>query len=157
MPAVRVDDESCFDQDDLKMPESPEHRRVTELIAILAEQLLPALTVCRDMNCYPLDGGSAIAPDVMTLPAGTIGRSDKSYRQADGGPSPGVAIEVASESDSFPGLNAKRYRYSRLGVPAYIVTVDLGALDVIRCDDDLERWVDAAHEHHGVAVAGLGE
>ena len=71
-----------------------------------------------------------------------VGRSDESYRQVDGGPAPGVAIEVASESDSFPGLNAKRYRYSRLRVPAYIITVDVGALDVIRCDDDLERWVD---------------
>jgi hypothetical protein len=100
VPAVDHDDEFIVDPDDLKLPESPEHRNVTDLIAAVAEQLLPDLSVYRDMTWYPLDGKNAIAPDVMTLPAGTVQRGMKSYRQLSSGVLPGVAVEIASASDS---------------------------------------------------------
>ena len=60
------DDEFVADPDDLKMPESPDHRRVIDAIGIIASTLLePTLTVYRDMNWYPPGGGNAVAPDLM--------------------------------------------------------------------------------------------
>ena len=142
MQAVDLDDdEFIVDPDDLKMPESPEHRRVTDVIAAAAELLLPEVSIYRDMNWYPLDGGTAIAPDVMTLPAGTLQRRMKSYRQLPHGPQPGVAIEIASGSDSVTVFTAKTHRYRRLGITLYVVTVDANALDVIVHIDGPQRWI----------------
>jgi hypothetical protein len=132
MPAVDVDDEPFIDPDELKVPESPEHRRVAELIAVAAEQQLASSAVYRDMNWYPLDGGTAIAPDVMTLPAGTLPVGAKSYRQPDGGPLPGVVIEVPSNSDAVNSFLAKTSRCQRLGVVVYMVTVEDGFVGVVR-------------------------
>jgi Uma2 family endonuclease len=141
VPAVDHDDEFIVDPDDLKMPESPEHRRVTDLIAAVAERLLPDTAIYRDMNWYPLDGRTAIAPDVMTLPIGIVQRGMKSYRQPSNGVSPGVAVEIASASDSVSAFTAKTHRYRRLGVPLYVVTVDIDALDVVVHRDGPERWI----------------
>ena len=102
---------------------------------------MPGIVVYRDMNWYPTDGGTAIAPDVMTLPRGLVTADAKSYRQAVGGLLPGVAVEVASASDSFPAFHAKTNRYRALGVPVYIVIVDPGAVDVLRAGEAHERWV----------------
>lgn len=132
MPGTEVDEEFVVDPDDLKMPESPEHRRVTDLIAAVAEQLLPDVAVYRDMNWYPLDGGNAVGPDVMTLPIGALTPSAKSYQQPTNGPLPGVVVEVVSASDSFTGFLAKTNRYHRLGLAAYIVTIDPDVHGVMR-------------------------
>jgi Putative restriction endonuclease len=132
MPAVDVDDEPFIDPDELKVPESPEHRRVAELIAVAAELQMTDTAVYRDMNWYPLDGGNAIAPDVMTLPDGTLPVGAKSYRQPDGGPLPGVVIEVPSNSDAVNSFLAKTSRCQRLGVVVYMVTVEDGFVGVVR-------------------------
>jgi hypothetical protein len=132
MPAVDVDDEPFVDPDELKVPESPEHRRVAELIAVAAELQMVDSSVYRDMNWYPLDGGTALAPDVMTLPAGTLAVGAKSYRQLPAGPLPGVVVEVPSKSDGITAFLAKTSRCQRLGVVVYMVTVDDGFVGVVR-------------------------
>lgn len=143
MRAVDHDDESFVDPDDIKMPESPEHRRVTDLIAAVAERLLPHLAIYRDMNWYPRDGGNAVAPDVMTLPAGSLPTLAKSYQQSVDGPVPGVVVEVLSESDTFDNFHAKTSRYRRLGVVVYVVMVHPESVDVLRMQDtDYNRWID---------------
>lgn len=79
MPAVEFDDEPFVDPDELKMPESPQHRGATDLVALLAADLLgEGHAVYREMNWYPDDGGSAVAPDIMVLPAGTLPAGAKS-------------------------------------------------------------------------------
>jgi hypothetical protein len=132
MPAVDIDDEPFLDPDELKMPESPEHRRVAELIAVAAEQQMVGTAVYRDMNWYPLDGGNAIAPDVMTLPLGTLPARAKSYRQPVDGPLPGVVVEVPSDSDAVNTFLAKTSRCQRLGIVVYMVTVEDGYVGVVR-------------------------
>lgn len=151
MQAITLDDEYYFDPDDLKMPESPQHRRVTNLIAATAQRLLPELAVYSDMNWYPLDGGNAVAPDVMTLRKATLTDDDKSYRQTADGPLPGVAVEVASGSDMFTEFYAKTSRYRRLGLTVYVVLVQPDKRDVLRCDEtgDYRRWA-------GVPIPELG-
>ena len=133
MPATAFNDEFVPDPDELKMPESPDHREAVELIAVFAERLLsPQFEVFRDMNWYPTDAGNAVAPDVMVLPAGAmepeVGQPrPKSYRQDQiGGPLPLAVIEVASETDSYPSLWAKARRYRELGVPTYLVSLEAG-------------------------------
>ncbi len=140
------------DPDEVTVPESPEHRRVVELIAVVAGLYLPNTVVChRNMNWYPLDQGNAVAPDVMTLPAGTVVRPQRSYRQHATSPLPGVVVEVPSASDSFGGFREKLYRYQELGVPAYVVTAD-GPFAVLRLGPE-ERY-EAAWA--GKAIAELG-
>jgi hypothetical protein len=152
MQAVDLDLGPPVDPDEITVPESPEHRRVVELIAAMSSLHLPAGVVChRNMNWYPLDGGNAIAPDVMTLPVGTVVRPQRSYRQHVGGPLPGAVVEVPSASDSFDGFREKLYRFHRLGVPAFVVTAD-GPFAVLRLglEDRYELpWA-------GKAIAELG-
>jgi Putative restriction endonuclease len=136
MQAVDLDFDSPVDPDEVTVPESPEHRRVVELIAATAALHLPVGTICyRNMNWYPLDGRDAVAPDVMTLPVGAVERPKRSYRQGPSGPLPGAVVEVPSESDSFEGFRGKLFRYQRLTVPAYVVT-NTGPFAVLRLGPD---------------------
>lgn len=134
MPATEFSEWDLVDPDELTVPESPAHRQATELIAVLAQHLLgPDHTVYRNMNWYPLDGGSAMAPDVMVLPAGTLRPRAKSHRQSSlGGPTPAVVVEVVSESDSYQGLRRKLQRYRQAGVIVYLVEVEEGPARVGR-------------------------
>jgi Putative restriction endonuclease len=143
MPAVDLDDQPFIDPDELKVPESPEHHRVSVLIATVAEILLPDSAVYVDMNWYPRDGGNAVAPDVMVLPVGCLPHRAKSYKQPAGGPVPSVVVEVASDTDSYSSFISKTARYRRLGVPTYSVTIEDDDPGVIRCSDsssDLQAW-----------------
>ncbi len=165
MPVTVVadDEDELFDPDDLKMPESPHHRRAVDAIGLAATSLLgPDFEIFRDMNWYPSDGGSdseppggggAVAPDIMVLPAGAFvaapdlkpGEPVKSYRQdKTGGPPPAVIVEVPSDTDSYSSLRTKAHRYLALGVPVYIVAVD-GSPIVDRLDPErpgIEDWLD---------------
>jgi hypothetical protein len=133
MPAnvdcLDVDDN--IDPDTLKMPENPKHRRIIDAIGMVANHYVGAGTVVyRDMNWYPPDGGNAVAPDLMTLPAGALDAASSSYRQSEPDmPSPGVVVEVPSPTDTFDGLSAKAARYISLGVDVYLVSTEpaLGA------------------------------
>jgi Uma2 family endonuclease len=145
MPAVSFDDERFVDPDDVKMPERPVHRQAVDLVALAATQLLGSESrVFRDMNWYPADGGGAVAPDVMVLPADAVEAWPRSYRQdRTGGPPARVAVEVPSDTDTFVSLRAKARRYQRLGTVTYVVTVDDGELDVLRLgieDREFAPW-----------------
>jgi Putative restriction endonuclease len=125
------DDDRCFDPDDLKMPESPEHRRVIDAIGIVASRLLgPDVVVYRDMNWYPTDGGNAVAPDLMVLPANAF--VERSYKQPADGPVPLVVVEVPSASDGYTDFLQKAARYQRLGVCCYSVITGSGVCSVLR-------------------------
>lgn len=135
MPAAIFDDEdsSPFDPDDLKMPESPRLRRASDLIGLATSLLLgESHDVFRDMNWYPADGGTAMAPDVLVLPAGAwvappgtpADEPLKSYRQdRTEGPPPVVVVEVPSASDGFVAMLAKAGRCQQLGAVFHIVSV----------------------------------
>jgi len=145
MPAVDVYGEFVVDPDELKVPESPQHRQISELIAIFGGRLLgPDHRVYRDMNWYPLDEGTAIAPDVMVLPAGVLPVGAKSYQQAKvGGPAPTVVFEVPSATDGYGTLHLKLARYRSLNTVAYVVAADYGPPYVSRRDPDgtaLDDW-----------------
>lgn len=142
------------DPDTLKVPESPEHRRIVDAIGIVAaRELLPHTVVYRDMNWYPPDAGTAVAPDLMTLPSGLLSSDAKSYRQANGDmPFPGAVIEIPSRTDSFDGLRAKSARFNALGVDVYIISVDPvagGALRRAPGSTDFVTWT-------GKPIAPLG-
>ena len=126
-----LDVDDNIDPDTLKMPENPKHRRIIDAIGMVANHHVGEGTVVyRDMNWYPPDGGNAVAPDLMTLPAGAIEPGSSSYRQSKADlPFPGVVVEVPSPTDTFDGLSAKAARYSSLGVDVYVVSVEpaLGA------------------------------
>jgi Putative restriction endonuclease len=121
-----LDVEDDADPDTLKVPENPDHRRIVDAIGIVAaRQLRPNTVVYRDMNWYPSDGGHAMAPDLMTLPAGVLERGAKSYQQRLAHlPGPGVVIEVPSNTDTFDGLRAKAARCNALGVEVYVISTD---------------------------------
>jgi Putative restriction endonuclease len=121
-----LDVEDDADPDTLKVPENPDHRRMVDAIGIVAaRQLRPNTVVYRDMNWYPSDGGHAMAPDLMTLPVGVLERGAKSYQQRLAHlPSPGVVIEVPSNTDTFDGLRAKAARCNALGVDVYVISTD---------------------------------
>jgi Putative restriction endonuclease len=121
-----LDVEDDADPDTLKVPENPDHRRIVDAIGIVAaRQLRPNTVVYRDMNWYPSDGGHAMAPDLMTLPAGVLERGAKSYQQRLAHlPGPGVVIEVPSNTDTFDGLRAKAARCNALGVDVYVISTD---------------------------------
>lgn len=155
MPALVFDDEDpLVDPDDLKMPESPAHRRTVDAIALVAARLLgPDHQIFRDMNWYPTDGGNAIAPDLLVLPsdalalpAGAADRWPKSYRQDQtGGPTPSVVVEVPSSSDGFIPLRAKARRCRQLGAAVYLVVVADSPPEVLRLHPDgrgTEPWID---------------
>jgi Putative restriction endonuclease len=121
-----LDADDDLDPDTLKVPENPEHRRIVDAIGIVASRcLLPHTIVYRDMNWYPPDNGTAVAPDIMTLPVGALPLAAKSYRQSSSElPVPIVMVEVASPTDSFDGMRAKSVRCGALGVDVYIVSTD---------------------------------
>lgn len=126
-----LDVDDNIDPDTLKMPENPRHRRIIDAIGMVANHYVGAGTVVyRDMNWYPPDGGNAVAPDLMTLPAGALDPGSSSYRQSESDlPSPGVVVEVPSPTDTYDGLSAKAARYISLGVDVYLVSTEpaLGA------------------------------
>jgi Putative restriction endonuclease len=125
------DDDRCYDPDDVKMPENPEHRRVIDAIGIVASRLLgPDVVVYRDMNWYPTDGGNAVAPDLMVLPASAF--VERSYKQPADGPVPSVVVEVPSGSDGFTDFLRKAARYERLGVCCYTVITGSGVCSALR-------------------------
>jgi hypothetical protein len=119
-----LDVDDNIDPDTLKMPENPRHRRIIDAIGMVANHYVGAGTVVyRDMNWYPPDDGNAVAPDLMTLPAGALDPGSSSYRQSEPDlPSPGVVVEVPSPTDTFDGLSAKAARYISLGVDVYLVS-----------------------------------
>jgi hypothetical protein len=121
---LHADDD--LDPDTLKVPENPEHRRIVDAIGIVAARALrPHTSVYRDMNWYPPDNGTAVAPDIMTLPAGALPDVAKSYRQTSNElPVPTVMVEVASATDSFDGIRAKSVRCGALGVDVFIISTD---------------------------------
>ena len=127
----RLDLDDAVDPDTLKMPENPKHRRIIDAIGMVANHYVGAdVVVYRDMNWYPPDGGNAVAPDLMTLPAGALDPLASSYRQSGYDmPLPGVVVEVPSPTDTFDGLSAKAARYISLGVDVYVVSTEpaLGA------------------------------
>lgn len=145
------DDEFVADPDELKMPESPEHRRVIDAIGIVASTLLErTLTVYRDMNWYPPDGGNAVAPDLMVL--ATDAPVVRSYKGTTGGPSPTIVVEVPSRSDGVSDFFNKSARYRALGVDFIAVLTDPGTCSALRFAPgtaNVEDWT-------GRAIAELG-
>ena len=126
-------EDGLHDPDDLKMPESPHHRRVVDAIGLAATSLLGAdFDVFRDMNWYPPDGGNALAPDVMVLPGGAFkaapdakpGAPVKSYRQdRTGGPSPVIVVEVPLRHGHRTSLRRQAHRCRRAGCCVYIAPI----------------------------------
>lgn len=144
-------EDPLFDPDLVKMPESPDHRRAVDLIGLATTQLLDPSQheVFRDLNWYPPDGGTHIAPDVMVVPAGVVveppgsGRDrPKSYRQdlLDGPPA-SVVVEIPSATDGFMSLRAKAKRYQALGAVVYVVGVDSPNPVILRLGPDDEEFV----------------
>jgi hypothetical protein len=147
-----VDDE--VDPDTSKVPEDPEHRRIVDAIGVVAARhLQPGVIVYRDMNWYPPDDGNAIAPDLMTLPAGVLPKDAKSYRQStEALPMPGVVVEVPSASDSYDGMRVKAARYNALGVALYVISTDPvvgGATQYLAGSSEVTVWT-------GRPIASLG-
>lgn len=144
MPALSFDDgEVLVDPDDLKMPERAIHRQTADLIGLAATHLLGTeVRVFRDLNWYPDDGGTAIAPDVMVLPRAAADPLPRSYRQDEtDGPPPLAVVEVASDTDTFASLRSKARRYQRLGTTVYVVVVDEDPC-VLRLGSDDEEFID---------------
>lgn len=154
MPALVFDeDDPLFDPDELKMPESPAHRQTVDAIALAAVDLLgPDQRVFRDMNWYPDDGGSAVAPDIMVLPAdalplppGPVVDWPRSYQQGPDDPVPSVVVEVPSKADDVGSLFTKAHRCRRLGAVVYLVLITASPPEVYRFSPDQsgnELWVD---------------
>ncbi len=144
MQAYEVD-EFFVDPDELKMPESPMHRSLAEMVAAATDHQLGSAVVCyRDMNWYPLDGLGPLAPDVFVLPPATLAVEDRSYRQQPDGPTPTAVVEVPSHHDRLNEFRAKLRRYRQLGVAVYVLYADIGEASVERWDpaDDLPRqWL----------------
>jgi len=133
MSALEHLDDPVLDPDTLKVPENPRHRSLAELIALVGGHLLGAgWVVYRDMNWYPPDDLPAVAPDVMVLPAGTLGPDDRSYRQPENGPTPPVVVEIPSRSDDYLAMIDKVDRYRALGTTVYIVGVSPKATTITR-------------------------
>ncbi len=105
------------------MPEGRIHRRLSELIAAAAGRGLgDGWEVDSNLNWYPDDHGTAMAPDVMELPTGveTIEDPDaglSSYRQdKNGGPAPKAVVEIIVPEryvhlgvDESPQVSATRH------------------------------------------------
>lgn len=147
MPAVDFDDEFLVDPDVMKEAESPAHRAAIDLIALAAQHRLgDAQRVYRDMNWYPTDGGNAVAPDALVLPAGTLDDEACSHKQASlGGPGPSVVLEVPSQTDGYAEFREKLRRYRRLGVVCYVVELGRDGCTVERWRPDAvvaEDWLD---------------
>lgn len=160
MPAVDLELGPPVDPDELDMPESPEHDHAVYLIRYAAELYLPGgVELFSNMNWYPRDGGNAVAPDVMILPAGLLERGKKSYRPTEHDPLPLVVVEVPSDSDSFGSFRLKVARYRRLGVLAYAVSVE-GAPEVLRSEpgDPVDHpWSDRPIPELGGIAVGVDD
>lgn len=143
------------DDDEVLMPESDEHRRLRDLIAVAATRALgPDHRVFSNLSDYPGDRANPVGPDAMVVPAAAVppGRV-RSYRQGhatDGRPR--VAVEIPSSSDSAIDLRGKLRRYQRLGIVSYVVYADEDDPQVVRLSDiDLEpqRWTGQAIDELG--------
>lgn len=131
------DEDGIIDPDDLKMPERAAHRQAVDVIALMATRLLgPEVRIFRDLNWYPSDGGTAVAPDVMVLPASAVEAQPRSYRQHGDGAAPLVVVEVPSDNDSFADFRAKNQRYQSLGTTVYTVVIDGPKGAVLRLEPD---------------------
>lgn len=165
MPAVEHHDEFVVDPDEVKVPESPQHRAAVDLIALAAQRRLGGTArIYRDMNWYPTDGGNAVAPDALVLPPGALEPDDRSYKQATaGGPDPIAAIEVPSHTDGYAAFREKLRRYRRLGVVSYVVELGRDVCTVERWRPDAvapEDWLGRPIPELGGVVlvaAGTGE
>ena len=98
-------DEWIPNPDEVIVPEGRIHRRLSELIAAAAQRGLGAQwEVDSNLNWYPGDHGTAMAPDVMVLPTGVETIEDpiagvSSYRQdKNGGPAPYCVVEIPRPS-----------------------------------------------------------
>lgn len=149
MPAWSIDaddpvNNDPVNNDDVKMPERHLHRQTIDVIALAASGLIaPELRIFRDMNWYPTDDGGPIAPDMMVLARAAIEELPRSYRQDQTkGPAAVVAVEIASDTDTFASLRAKARRYQRLGTTAYVVVLDHDQclLRLAAGDSELVTW-----------------
>jgi len=163
--AVELDtwgDEFQVDPDELKVPENPLHRQVTDVISVVATELLNRdVRLFRDMNWYPTDGGNVIAPDIMVIAADAVPVGDKSYKQHKiGGPLPSVVVEIPSDTDTFDSMMDKLERYSSLGVPAYVVRLRPQANAVTRHppgENAVIHGMNPIPELGGLAIDTTGE
>lgn len=159
MANVEYDDQPFVDPDELKVPQSPLHRRSADLVVAVADALVgPEWAVYGDMNWYPPDGGPPMAPDAMVLPAGALPAGAKSYRQDRlDGPPPRVIVEIPSLSDTYGGMWSKVARAKRLGVVLYVVDVESDEFQVMRHSpgsDVPASWLDQPVEELGGIVFG---
>ena len=162
------DDEWVPNPDEVTMPEGRIHRRLSELIAAAAGRGLgDGWEVDSNLNWYPDDHGTAMAPDVMVLPTGveTIEDPDaglSSYRQdKNGGPAPKAVVEIPSPSDTYISVLTKAHRYQRLGTVSYVVLPYPGTAQVERlAPGDAARvpWLEkACPELGGISFIMDGE
>ncbi|MDH4144297.1 MAG: Uma2 family endonuclease [Acidimicrobiia bacterium] len=141
------DDEFTLHSDDeVFVPESRDHRRIRELVALAAARALGhELTVDSNLNFYPAADARAIGPDVMVLPADALAPTATSYQQPAGGPTPSVVVEVPSGSDDVPSFHDKLRRYQRLGTVVYVLYAHPAEPDVTRlgpADLAPQAWLD---------------
>jgi Uma2 family endonuclease len=163
MPALQFDDDApVFDPDCLKMPENAAHRRVVDVVALAATQLLgPAVRIFRDLNWYPTDGGNAVAPDIMVLAASAVEADPTSYRQdQSGGPPPLVVMEVPSPTDTFVQFRAKTFRYQELGTTVYLIVIGGSPEVVLRLgpeDSEPQAWTNRPVDELGGLRLGFDD
>lgn len=156
-----ADQDPLFDPDEDLVPESRDHRRLCELVALAtAHALAERADVVRNLNLYPR-GEHPLAPDVMVLPAGTLPRAAKSYHPAEvGGPLPVAVVEVPSDSDTFTSFRSKLHRYQRLGVPVYVLYAEPSEPGVERLLPEelhLQSWLDRPCPELGEIVFAVGD
>ena len=144
-PAVSYD-EAPYYPDEVQVPEARAHRSMAVLLkAAIGRALGPSSYVDGNLNWYPSDGGEAVAPDAMVLPADLIPANATSYLQrATGGPTPVAVVEIPSKSDDFPTFLTKLHRLQRLGTVVYVVNVPSGEPEVFRLgltDEAMRPWL----------------
>ena len=161
-------DEWIPNPDEVIVPEGRIHRRLSELIAAAAQRGLGAQwEVDSNLNWYPGDHGTAMAPDVMVLPTGVETIEDpiagvSSYRQdKNGGPAPYCVVEIPSPGDGFLAVIAKARRYQRLGTVSYQVLPYPGVPQVERLapgDVIAQPWMETpCPELGGISFVMHGE
>ena len=117
------DEDGLYDPDEVQVPESSVHRTMTTLIEVACAHLLGEHgQVHADLNWYPADDGTAVAPDVMVFAPGAFDRQAKSYRQGSAGPTAIAVVEVPSPTDDYGSFMAKQFRYQALGTVVFVVT-----------------------------------
>lgn len=147
--AAAVDDELIHYPDEEQVPEARAHRSMAVLLKVAVARTLGAdWAVDGNLNWYPDDGGTPVAPDVIVLPAGLLAPDATSYQQRDhDGPAPRVVVEIPSRSDDFPTFVGKLHRLQRLGTVVYVVNVAPAEPEVFRLgpgDDALRAWLGQA-------------